>query len=535
MTSQPPHVPSPAGDEDPIGSTVRAMTAPPTHAPRPTALRTGILREPGRGPLGGVCAALAVAWGVPVRLVRVQMVLLALLGIGLVLYPVLVLALPGRVSTREGAQDRDGDRIRRGVGAGGDLVLAVAAIAGALLGIWWLLLLARYAFASLWILVPLALVGGVVIGIAATTAARARRAFVLAELARRAGITDQGELEDTIRAYRRSAPHAWDAEALRSVVREGSTAQGTSTGPTGPGAATGPAGTAAASPDPGTAGGGATGADPVTQVPGGRDPSRSRVGRRRRPTPPPGQARWSLLSATALLVATAVPLGALGLWPDAVTRMAPGIPVPQILAVGATAAVVTLVAGVLLIIGGRHGRRSRWTGVAGVLALVMVVGSTAWTRATDPADADPIVMHVSEYQPGYTISCPESGTSSWARPVVIDMTDLTLPGSTKKAEKAWRDLNGVPDDVPLSKVMDDEDYPEYDLSMSVWCDRPVGTVEVRMPDNAHTRVFGDMSVVVGGMHGSQPQDQQVWSSAVPVVLVQGQVGIGSVRWTGTTG
>jgi phage shock protein PspC (stress-responsive transcriptional regulator) len=542
MTSQTSHELSAAGDDDPLGQAVRAVIAPPRHASRVAALRTGVLRRPDHRVLGGVCAALAAAWGMPVRLVRAEMVLLALLGVGLVLYPVLVLALPGQVPPGERGRHggEEDPEIRRGVGLAGNALLVLAGLAAVVVAGWWIAILIRVVPILLVVLVPLTVVIGVVIAVGGLRAVRARQAYLLGELVRRAGIADEEELDRILRAHRRRAPGAWDAEALSSRARVAPVAgedpssvvgSGSPAAPDGAGIGTAAGDGGGGPTDLGSAGGAGPhgrGPHPRGRQSGGGRPDRSRG------STDPAQARWSLLCTATLLVAIAVPLGVLTLWPGIVARIADGMPLPQVFTAGITAAVVALVAGVLLIVGGRHGRRSRWTGVAGVMALVMVLGTTAWTRVIDPEDAEPVVMRVTEYQPGYSLSCPESGSGSWARPVVIDLRDLRVTTSAKKADRIWRAENGVSGDVPRSELMDSESYPDYDLTMTVWCDRPIGDIEVIVPEDPDTRLYADMGVTVGKVHGNPPQDQEMWNAAVPVLLLQGQIGLGNLTWTKET-
>ena len=106
MTSPSAHR-EPPRDAERTDRTIAALATAQTNSDATTfALRYGLARRPGEGLAAGVCTALAHAYGLPVRLVRIWTLALVLLGPGLFVYLVFYLALPRpeRVRARGGVE-----------------------------------------------------------------------------------------------------------------------------------------------------------------------------------------------------------------------------------------------------------------------------------------------------------------------------------------------------------------------------------------------------------------------------------------------
>lgn len=219
--------PSPEAIEQPLRSTLTPR-AHLTAADR--ARRSSLLRTEGAGWIGGVCAAIAAALGVSVRLVRLTAVVLAGTGTGLVLYPVLMLLLPRTARTRarvEAAEaavdDAEMAEIPLGAMARGrvrtvDVLVVLSLIPALLVGGYLLLLLVIYGKALLVLLLLLSVLLLAVLALAAGRASQARQAMMLAVLARRAGFKDQVELEEFLAEQHRRAPYAWGERPVADPV-----------------------------------------------------------------------------------------------------------------------------------------------------------------------------------------------------------------------------------------------------------------------------------------------------------------------------
>lgn len=193
---------------------IRALARDPELEPSSAAiaLRDGVLRRPGGGHIAGVCGALAVAGGLPPRLVRLVAAGLLALGIGLPLYLAAGLLIP-----RQRAEDGRGaprvdipivSLVRLDPGRG-DVVMALALIPSAIMAWDWVDAFVMREPAPLRLLIPVVGVGLVVLTWAALRARAIRRAYLFAQLGRRAGIVDDDELARTVASLRRQAPRVW--------------------------------------------------------------------------------------------------------------------------------------------------------------------------------------------------------------------------------------------------------------------------------------------------------------------------------------
>lgn len=487
MTSIPP------ASQDPVVAAVRTIVTVPERTAETTALRFGVLRRHA-AVLGGVCAALADGWGVPVRLVRVLAVLLGLLGVGVLAYLVLVLVLP--------AERADGS-VGHGMGALGNTLIGLGMAPLLLLSIWWfvLLWLVNAAIPVLLLLVSL--------GVAAVLAAGARRsreariAYLMGELARRAGVADETELDALLAVQRRRAPHAWAGRRARPTLAVEESVAAKDSGAVDPSAA-------------------------AVSLPSFPQPKRPP-----RPSRSHGRrlgARGTVLAAAVLLGVGALTVAVLALRPGLLPWLAQDLPLAPLGRVAAGAGAIAVVAGLLLVGLGARGFRAVRVATAGILALVVFAGGVTWSRLTVDPHAEPLMVTMQEYTPGQDIEvCPQSGPAQWGAPLVLDLSHLEAPTDPAVAAKIFYAQNDIPEGTPESQL-DGEHFASLDLIMRLHCDRPIGDVQVILPAD-ETPFFGMISAPLGEVRGPQPGSVPVLGGKSIGVVVQGTVVTGDITYT----
>lgn len=368
---------------------LQALTTSASTADATTfALRYGLARRPGRGLVAGVCTALVAAYGVPVRLLRTFMVVLALLGPGLFLYLTLFLLLPRvPVSDKDSEAPETFDIPARSLAKGkfqpGDLVVTAALLPAVV-----------FAVAAVWVyttrlqivlafLLPIVLMLGLVLGMGAWRTSRARTTYFFAMLGRRAGIVGDKELWRTIDDLRSEAPRAW----ARSEDETG---------------------------------------DPSATIP------------RNSPKVPTWQVgvRLTAFMATALALYSLV-----SFFPSLLPWVDPDGPLAGLTRAGAVAGLVGLGIGISLVAWAIKGKRCPQFVVWGLVCTLCFGSAVAWSRLTDSRESSPIRVEVTEYEPGALIECQPGGLRQWNRPVVIDMSKLEAPPSAAAASKAWDERN----------------------------------------------------------------------------------------------
>lgn len=487
MSPEPPRPGATAADATAVPAAVRAgaevedvvlraaATAPGTRDALGSALRTGILRRRGAGPVAGLCAALAEAGGVPVRLVRLTALGLLLLGVGLPLYLALALVVP-----REGVADADASSLRPAVdrpvvailsgrARTGDVLLALALVPSVLVAGAWGLALVRVEPAPVWLLAPVEAAALLVLGWAAVRARRARSAYLFAEMAHRAGILDQGELRRTVEDLRRTAPVAWGASGDPRI--SGTPARRSRTG--------------------------ARGASPRAR---------------------PLGARGSIAVLGGLVAIGTLAFGAVSLEPDLAPGLATASHLPGIGRVATAAGVTAAAAGVLLIALGLLRRSSAVGVLAGLLALSVLAGGVVWVRLTDDTGAAPIVVAPEAYIPGYEDVCPDEA-ATWNRPVVLDLSGLAA--DRREMIDRWRTEHP---DAPDSQM---------NQSMYLACDRIAGDVTVLLPPGSGTDrvpVILDLDSRFGHVDGARAVPAVDWQTESPVIIVGGQLLTGDVTY-----
>lgn len=431
------------------------------------ALRYGLARRPGKGIVAGVCAALADAYGLPVRLVRAFAIVLALLGPGVALYLILFLLLPRALPTGDGRETFDVPirSLARGRVQPGDVVVAVGVLPGlALAGLaaWYYATKAPIALAFL---VPIAFILGTIVLLGALHASRARTTYLFASLAERAGVSSHDDLLATIDRLRRDAPRAW-GQSPAQYRGEGALED-------------------EAVPSPG-----------------------------RRPRVPTRRV-WILVVVATLL---AVGLFSLVSYvPSLVPALNPDGPLSVIGRVGLAAATVTLLVGATLIIEGRRGRRSPQLVAIGLVCALAFTASVVWVRLTDSRGVDPIVVAVTEYTPGTFIECNARGVRQWAQPVIIDLSDLEAPPTDAEARLTWQETHPGND-------------PSYlDLSLAIACYRTVGDVTVILP-SSDWRVDTTLSTALGHYSSNQFQGFNRYDPAYVTVQISGQLLVGDITY-----
>ncbi len=352
------------------------------------ALRYGLARRPGRGIVAGVCAALVEAYGLPVRLMRACMVVLALLGPGLFVYLALFLLLP-RVPVRVDG-DGEGEKfdiparsLARGHVQPGDLVVVIALVpslivAGAMGWMYTTRVQVGLAF-----LLPIALILGLVLGVGAWRASRARTTYLFAVLAKQAGIVGEKELWRTVDELRREAPRAWGRVGVHSAET---------------------------------------------------DASHQR--------PAPRVSTWHAWTRLIIMILAALAVYSLGsFYPKLLPGLDPDGPLAALTRAGVALGVVALGAGASLVRWGAAGKRSPQVVAVGLICALCFGSSVAWTRLTDSRGVSPIVLRVDEYQPGALIECHPGGYRQWNRPVIIDFSGLGAPPTSAQAHRAWVERN----------------------------------------------------------------------------------------------
>lgn len=419
-------VPSPAEPEDAALRALRAEVSPRRGGgTADRVLRGAPLREPGRGRLAGVCAALAESIGVPVRLLRLIAVLLTLLGPGVPLYLVGMLLCPrsadepGRPAPEDGAEVPL-TAMLRGRARLADALALLALLPTLLVGLWWLLVCVLEMPALAAVLGALVvLLGGLVVH-AALRSRAARSALVLAALAHRAGITERESLDAFLLEHRRRAPWAW------ASLGEGRT---------------GPAlGEAEAGAD-----GGSSSADGA-QIP-------SAASRPPRPAVPRPSDRTVLAVLAGMLAAAAAGVLVLNLDPGLAPGLAEAWILPQIGRVTAGLWLVTVVAGIALVVIGLRGRRSIVLGLVGVLALLGAGSGTAWVRTVHDPAAAPLILTAEDLSVGDRRTCPQ-GPETWSQPVTIDLRDVDAADVARwRAQQEQGGEGPVPVSVDCSPLL----------------------------------------------------------------------------------
>lgn len=457
---------------------------PGADGPLGSALRSALLRRAGEGHVTGLCAALARAGGLPVRLVRAAAIGLLGLGVGLPLYLLITLLIPRErvVAGPSGSEltlvDRPVRCLLRGRPGRGDLLLALVllpAVVAAALWVWWFVLENP---APLRLLVPVELLLLVILAWGAVRARRARTAYLFAQLGRRAGLMDEDELARTVLELRRYAPRAWAAE----------------------GGGLDPAPSEAVGPSPGGARG------------------RRRAARMLRP--PTLSPRTTLAAAGLLLMLGTLTFIIVSVAP----QLAPGLGtaplLPGIGRLAVAAGAMTVTTGAMLVTVGLRRRRSLALALIGCLTLSVFGAGVVWVRMTDVSGSEPIVVQVEQYSPGAAVDCAPGGARSWNRPVVIDLSAVRMPaGGIAEVQRAWRQDNpGAPESG-------------MDLSMVVSCDRPVGSVTVLLPPaDAGIAVHSALTSSFGAVHGTTPASGIVWTPRVPSIELSGQLGAGDITY-----
>lgn len=436
-------------EDDLLEQTVRStLTAPSSSTAADRARRSALLRENERRSVAGVCAAVARALGAPVRLTRVTAFVLALLGIGVPTYLLAMLLVPRTTrpgmapATAEAAEAAGtGDRARSGddsvevplvaMATGkvrrADVAALLALLPAGLIGLWWIVAVLAQAAALTAVLLALAIILLGLLSLAARRAGQARRALVLALLARRADLADEQTLEVFLLEQHRRAPWAWDRLAH---------------------------GDARAVLDPEAAQAGITHGEGRQSAKGGPGPSRRMSS---------ASARTVSALLAGMLAACALVTLVLNLDPDLAPSVAGAPLLPQIGRVGAGLAAATALAGLALCVLGWRGRHSLVLALAGLLALSGAGLAGTWLRLTADPQAAPYVLSVDDLEDGMYASCPE-GLSTWSRPITIDLRDLTAEDAERIREQRQR--AGAPTDGTAGVIH---------------CSRMVGSLTVLMP------------------------------------------------------
>lgn len=452
---------------------LRALSrAPGTDDAIGTALRTGVLRRRGQGQIAGVCAALAVAGGIPVRLVRLVALGTLLLGIGLPGYLVLLLLLPRENDDGPEHVDRPLDAIARLHPRRGDLLIGLAIIPAVLLSIYWFALVMIVSGSPFVVLVPVVGAGVVLLAWAARRARRARRRYAVAALARRAGILEEDELEAVIARLVREAPAAWlrtDPDAA-AVLR-----------------------------------------------------ARSARRRPRRSSSRALSARASVVAVGALLAVWTAVFLTISLIPSWAPALSQASALPIIGDLGAGAAVAAAVAGMILVALGMRRRHSVVIAACGLLALAVFGTSVVWVRMTDDRGTTPIVVAYQQYVPSETYFCPED-PSSWNRPVVIDLSQLRASTTDPVAATASFGAGA-------SDGGDGSAGGGATAAMWISCTRPVGDVTIILPPETDALpIASTLSTRWGTTEGNAPSSMISWDEATVGVRIDGDLGIGDLRF-----
>lgn len=441
------------------------------------ALRTDVLRRQGDGHIAGVCAALAHAGGLPVRLVRIVAVGLLGLGIGLPIYLVLALTLPrerriGDAPDEVVVVDVPARALLQGRPGRGDVLVALGVLPSLVAAYSWIVLFIAQDRAPLRILVPVVAVLLTVLAWGALRARRARSAYLFAELGHRAGILDDEELRRTLEDLRAYAPRAWYGDGAERAAR--------------PGGALRPAG---------------------PRVP--RTPRAARL-----------SPRHALALVAGLLVIGTCAFTLVSLVPSVAPGLGSARPLPGIGRVGAAAAVVSVSAGLLLVGIGLLRRRSIAVALAGLLAITTFAGSVVWVRMTDSSNTTPMVVEVERYTPGAVVGCTESDDpGSWDRDVVIDLSRLSAPGDQASVRRLWEQQN------PGAEASTAK------LGMTVRCDRLVGDVRVILPAAGNgLMVDSGLTTTLGEVGGPEPPVAVPWTALSVGVTVRGHLGAGDITF-----
>ena len=433
---------------DPLEQAMRAALDPAAGRTAADGVgRGGPLREDGTGIVAGVCAALARATGTPVRLVRLTAVLLALLGPGIPLYLLGMLLIARRTDRAEapGGVETPLRALIGGAVRGVDVLALVLLLPALPLSLLWLLLLAVDHRGVLAALGSVALVLLLLLGLAARRAVLARRALVLAALARRAGIIEDAQLGQFLLEQRRRAPWAWQQLGRgewRSVLEV-----------PGDSAVTGADGS-----------GSGVGLDPGTEPGAGATPARwLRRGRGSRPRRPRASGRTVLAVLAGMLAALALGMLVTNLRPDLVPALDDPSPLPQVGRIGTGFALATLVAGAALVVLGARGRRSLLLLLAGVLALAGTGAGAAWLRLTQDTGLPPLVISAEDFDPMRQADCPDPG-ATWGRSVIVDLSSVTAADVG-----AWRTQQLAEGGDPQPVI--------------IGCDVLAGRTTLRMPED----------------------------------------------------
>ncbi|MCT2150206.1 PspC domain-containing protein [Dermabacter vaginalis] len=470
MTSPSAHREPPREAERPDRTIKALATAQAASDATTFALRYGLARRPGEGLAAGVCTALAHAYGLPVRLVRVWTLALVLLGPGLFVYLVFYLALPRpertrarggadiRTNVEEARYDTPARAIIRRRPQPGDLIVALLVLPALALGVAIGWAYVAYAPIVLAFLVPISLVLGVIVVWGGWRASRARTTYLFMRLAEQAGIIDQRQALRTLARLRREAPGAWGVE-------------GDLFGP------------------------GAHGAHAAPRL-------RGRT------------VLW--LFAAFIFLGVAV-FSLVSYLPGLFPALNPNGPLEVIPRIGVGAAAIALASGTVLIIAGARGKRSRQILAFGLASLFVFSVSVAWVRLTDSRGNTPIYMSVDEFQPGSYLECTPGGIREWSRPVVIDLSELGEPPTDEEARGTWAVANGEPDPLLV------------DLSLTIMCNRPVGNIEVILPEE-DWRVNSTLASTLGTTTNSEAKGYSRWDPSHVTIQIDGRTIFGDVTY-----
>lgn len=446
------------------------VTPPRSLDPAARAQRYGVLRRPGRGVIAGVCHALADGFGIPVRLVRATAIALGLLGPGAVLYLGLLLLLPRQradAPARDAASERPPIQridspwralLERRAQAGDvvSLVLILPALAFANFMLW--LFIAEFQI-GLAFLLPLLLLLSIIVVLGGWQSSRARTAYLMSMLGERAGLVTDAELDATVDRLRRDAPRAWGVETAQGRVAWDE-AERIRAGQLGP--------------------------------------------------------RASVLVLIAAMLAGIAAFSVVALNPQLVPALNPEGPLPLVARAGFAASVMLALLGVVLVVIGLRGRFDPRIVAAGFTCAAVLASSVVWVRLTDDRAQQPAVVHVTEYEPGTTISCAPGGLREWSRPIIIDLSDLPTPPSPADATARWQELNpGLVDARP-------------DLSMTIVCNRPVGDVTV-IPPPASWSVSSELTTELGRDSASAWQNGAGTPHTGVRIQLMGDLIVGDVR------
>ncbi|MGY5763918.1 PspC domain-containing protein [Brachybacterium sp. DNPG3] len=548
---------SPAGgaptavDDDLAERMLRAAVLPAgSRTPADRVAQGAPMRRPGDRVIAGVCAAIARPLGLPPALIRLIAVLLGLVGLGLPLYLLAALLLPretieaealpvvpagapavpaGEPAAPAGAPAvarpvappvvvrRIGtpwSDLREGRVRTTDALVLLALIPVGLLSLWWIVVEALHLRGFLGVLLGLAVVLCVVAVIAAHRGAEARRAFVLVQLARRAGIADDEQLGRFLLEQRRRAPWAWAHLAAGDARAALETAD---VGPDdGAPADSGPAGAVAAAMQAASAGPAAAVAAAMQQAPTSAVsgapafPSASRPVRpvRRRPRVPRATPRTLLAVIAGMLLALALTVLVLNLDPSLLPGLSDAQIAPQAGRLAAGFAAAAVVAGVALVVLGLRGRRSVALALVGIIALADAGMGAAWVRLTWDPVAEPYVIDASALDYGSYLDCP-STAEYWSRPIVIDFSGIT-------AERA--------EELRAQRPADEEGA----LPIAVSCTPLVGDVEIRLPEDEDL-------VSITMATGQSWFERNAWYEDDPVAQVYGSMMAGRVTLVSADG